>query len=624
MERDTRKIARYTALFFILLSTYLLTFCGIASTDDEQLFSAITENLSFHNGYSALSLFGNDRLQGNTGGIEPLHSILAVPAFLLAHRINLGKAQVVFLLPAIYTALTSMLLAIIAEIKGAASNTSIILGFAYGLGTIAFPYARTNFREPLSALFLTTALLFLELAPKWSKSLQRYFYPLLCLAFLTLSILTKITTVVIFPIFLFAYILQLTQGKNKHPAKFILLAGVIAAMLPLIFLWLPQIFPSSSLNRFSLRFMDYLSYTLPRLPHDHFWLAIAGLLFSPGKGIFIYSPILLLALAAPLIKNEKNTSWLIQISPLLALSFIQSYIYNDHWWNITWGTRALLPALPMALLASLPAMDAGVNHHNWKIRITVFTLLGSGILIQIGRLLTSDPVFVNWVVPYTGRKISAATQWDLNLIPLFRHWQLGFTGPFSDIAWLHIPNNSALLSIIHASIAAISIGLGLLFLISKKRNSWYFPLFTSLSILTLTLTPFAARSDTRYYGSVERFKDASAWVCSNTENSDLILIDSYLHPLWWFYSNFGCSGPEWVGLPYLHTTAVGEKRFYPRTSETAHLILSRLDASDQVFLLQITTENGLRYSDELEEMGFSIESILLNNSRELEIFRIER
>ena len=79
-----------------------------------------------------------------------------------------------------------------------------------------------------------------------------------------------------------------------------------------------------------------------------------------------------------------------------------------------------------------------------------------------------------------------------------------------------------------------------------------------------------------------------------------------------------------MGLPYLHTTAVGEKHFYPRTSETAHLILSRLDASDQVFLLQITTENGLRYSDELEEMGFSIESVLLKNSRELEIFRIER
>jgi len=49
-----------------------------------------------------------------------------------------------------------------------------------------------------------------------------------------------------------------------------------------------RLLPQESISRFTLRFANYIRYTLPRLPHDYFWLAVAGLLVSPGKGFFVY------------------------------------------------------------------------------------------------------------------------------------------------------------------------------------------------------------------------------------------------------------------------------------------------------------------------------------------------
>ena len=187
--RSKRNYSPYTAVFLILLCAYLLLFSGFSSTDDEQLFIVITENLAHGRGYSALPLFGNDRLQGQAGGVEPLHPIIGIPLYLLAGHFNLGKAHILYLLPALYTALTGALLVCIAERKGASPKTVAVLGLSYGLGTIALAYARMNFREPLAALLITTAVLCLELGKDaQDHALKRITYPFLCLISLGLAV----------------------------------------------------------------------------------------------------------------------------------------------------------------------------------------------------------------------------------------------------------------------------------------------------------------------------------------------------------------------------------------------------------------------------------------------------
>jgi len=624
MKWYKRNISRYAAVFFILLCAYLLVFSGISSTDDEQLFSIITANLAYGKGYSALPLFGNDRLQGKAGGVEPLHSMIGIPLYLFADHFNLGKTQILFLLPAVYTALTGALLVCIAEQKDASPKTAAVLGLSYGLGTIALPYARMNFREPLAALLITTAVLCLELgknAPdhNWKQIL----YPFLSLISLGLAMLTKITTAVVIPFLIFSYLAQKQIWKKENRTYSITIGLAAITFLTLAGFILQSILPTDSLSRFTLRFLDYIRYTLPRLPHDLFWLAAAGLLFSPGKGLFIYSPMLILSIISPFLKSSKLTDWIFYVGALLGLTAVQALIYNDQWWSVTWGTRALLPTLPLAALAALPALGAGLNHFNKRIRMATISLLIIGVSVQIGRLLVSDPTYINWVVQSTGREISALSQWDLRLMPLYRHWQLAFNGLSSDIAWLHISRNGFQLAITLILLALIGISFGISYLTNNKGRQSYSLILPFIGAFALLLTPISTRLDQRYYGSVPVFEELTSEVCAISNDEDLILVDAYLKPYWWFYMNFGCSKPDWVGLPYIHDTAIHGEQFYPRMNEISSLIHSRLDNHNQVFLIQSPQEQSPPYSDEIEERGFTVIPKFISEQNFLEFFAIE-
>lgn len=624
MMRFKRNIHRYAVVFFILLCAYLLVFSGISSTDDEQLFSVITANLAKGKDYSALPLFGNDRLQGKAGGVEPLHSMVGIPLYLIADQFNLGKTQILFLLPAVYTALTGALLMCIAEQKDASPKTAAVLGLSYGLGTIAFPYARMNFREPLAALLITTAVLCLELcknAPdhRWKQIL----YPLLSLMSLGLAVLTKITTVVVIPFHIFSYLTQKQIWKKENRMQTITSGLSAVLFLTLAGFLLQSILPANSLNRFTLRFINYIRYTLPRLPHDHFWLAAAGLLFSPGKGLLIYSPMLILLLVSPFLKPSKLIDWIPYAGALLGLTAVQALIYNDQWWGITWGTRALLPTLPLAALAALPALNAGLNHFKKRMRMVTISIIIIGVSVQIGRLLVSDPAYINWVVQSTGRGISMISQWDLHLMPLYQHWRLAFNGLSSDIAWLHISRNGIQLTIILILLALIGISTGISHLTKNREKQPCSFIIPMVSIFVLLFTPISARLDQRYYGSVLVFNELTLEVCTISNDEDLILVDAYLKPFWWFYMNFGCSKPDWVGLPYIHETAIHGELFYPRMNEISSLIRGRLDDNNHVFLIQSTQGQSPPYSDEIAKSGFTLVPKTTSRDQILEFLKVE-
>ncbi|MDO9545412.1 MAG: hypothetical protein Q7J07_01520 [Pelolinea sp.] len=625
MMRNKSSFVYPIIVFSLLLFVYMLTFSGFSSTDDEQLFSALTENLAHGRDYSALPLFGNDRLQGTASGVEPLHPILGIPLCLLADKFGLGKVQVLYLLPALYTALTAALLVAISEKKEYPAKTSLLLGLAYGLGTIAFPYARTNFREPLAALLITTSLIWVEISVEEDqKKWKKIFYPIVGLIFLGLVSLTKITTATVIPFLAFLYIdRKKALGKEKI-SKWILPTFFSLIVLILIGYLLLSFLPTNSINRFTFRFFDYIRFTLPRLPHDHFWSAIAGLLISPGKGLFIYSPVLLLILVSPFIKRRISPDWVVYIGALLSLTVVQALIYNDHWWSITWGTRALLPSLPFVCLAALPALNAGFNHKNMVLRFFTFSLLAISGCAQIGRLLTSDPVYTNWVVQYTGRGIDAMMQWDLHLAPMLRHWWLAGNSQASDIAWFYINKDALVLFLLLVLFLSIGSLICIFFLIKKdSRNPVFISIITSLILIVLVLTPVSAQFDQRYNKDVIVFREISDYICKKTQSGDLVLIDAYLKPFWWYYSNFGCSKPEWVSLPYLHQTAINSEQFFPRISEISSMVQYTLFKGKQVFLIQSPPELTLSYEEEIKKAGFFVKLMNVYTNPNMQIYMLK-
>ena len=208
-------------------------------------------------------------------------------------------------------------------------------------------------------------------------------------------------------------------------------------------------------------------------------------------------------------------------------------------------------------------------------------------------------------------------------MPLFRYWQLAFNGQPSDIAWLHLSGSGVWLAIIIVLLALIGISLGAIILTKKDKKRSYQITIAVIGIFLLILTPIFARRDQRYYGGVPVFNHTASEVCAIAEDGDLVLIDAYLKPFWWFYLNFGCSGPDWVGLPYIRETAIGKEQFYPRTAELTILIHAKLDDGNQVFLIQSPQVQSPSYSDKLEELGFGLVRKIAASNQVLEFFTVE-
>ena len=606
---ESNKVFHTAALIFVFLfGSYLLTFTGIGSTDDEQLYAVLTASLAERGDYNALPLYGNDRVRGSAGGVEPLHPALGIPLYLAAKRFGWGSAQILHLLPGIYTALSAALLAAIAMRRGYSRRTAVILALAFGIGTIAFSYARTNFREPLAMLLLTLAAFWLELALENNRRINSLII-FTCLAFTSaaLSVLVKFTTAICLPFFIIAAFLELKK-KDLHGIQILGSSLFICATLGFISYYLLNlILPAAGLTRLSSGFIEYLFRTLPRLPHDRFFPALAGILFSPGKGLLVYSPLLFLTLLS-LRKIGGTGTKVIAFGSLFGLMTMQALAYNELWWGITWSTRALLPALPLLMLAGLPVLDAGLYNPRKGNRMALCILLGTSALIQFGRVLVSDPVYVGWVMQRYGLVVNAGVQWRLDLMPLLRHWWLFFRGADLDILWANLEGISiSLFTLVIYSILMLLAVCGY-FLFSKKQANFQFRLFMLLLlVINIPLTLSSAVFDRRYYSGNTDYQLASKYICENTQSGDLVLLDAYLKPLWWRFFNFGCIQAEWVGLPYAHPTANNAALFYPRIGELERLIRAAQARDGEVFLLETGEDSSMPYHEEFKAMGLEMQ-----------------
>ncbi len=642
-------VSACTLIFCLLLGMYLLVFNGVGVTDDEQLFAVASSSLATGQGFSILPLYGNDRLLGKSGNLEPLHLLLSIPFYEMAKTAGWGRAQAQHLPAGIYTALSAALLAVIALRRGYRKSTALSLALVFGLGTIAFPYARTNFREPLAMLCLTGAAFSLEFLQQARQSFPRYLLILLCMLVLVgLSALTKITCGLCLPFFMLAGWFYLKRNAGCANKQITFLFGtcllISLAGLAAVLHWLP----AAATRRFSPDFVSTMLVTMSRIPHAYFWQALAGMLVSPGKGLLLYSPIILLGLiprcwlssstakhsfgeqmnthSDSLQQAQPSQDKLIAFGSLAALMLMQALIYDADWWGITWSMRALLPALPLLMLAALPALDAGLQGSRKAIRMLTWSSIAIGLLIQVGRILTSDPVYANWVVQTSGQNLNTARQWSLNLMPLWRHWQLALQGAESDIAWLHLWGAGRAWApwLVMAILAAITTSAFLLFR-KKPVRSIYGWLSLILTIGLLPAGLAVARYDERYHGENENYQKACQWIAANSEPDSLLLVDAYLKPLWWYAFNFGCGERKWLGLPYEHAKPLSGMLYYPRLRELAVWLKDQPAGRGGIYLLEGDHPESIIYSIELERLGLITgKTKIFSNqpSEEISIYKI--
>jgi len=342
------------ALSLFLLAIYLLTYSGDIHSSDGLSMLSVTESLVKRGDYDTNQILWMGLQQGTFGRGRELYSrkgigtsLAALPLAWLGLIVPFwGFVQTTLLLNVAVTALTGLLVFLYLQRLGHSWEVGLVVTVLFGLGTMAWPYSKYFFSEPLTGLaLLATAYLLLRF-----RETQATGDLALAGTSLGLAIATRLATAAIAPLFL---LLLLAYSLSDRVSYRRLIPFLAAFLLPLI-LW------GLLLGGYNyLRFGNPL--TTGYLPQESFrtplLTGLAGLLISPGRGLFLYCPIFLLILPAfPIFLGRHR------IEGAFSLSLVTIYILLYSKWfmwhgGFAWGPRFLVPIIPFLVIPLAPLVE---------------------------------------------------------------------------------------------------------------------------------------------------------------------------------------------------------------------------------------------------------------------------
>jgi len=150
---DSRLALGLAALLF---SLYLLTFSGRYHSSDEMSMLAVTDSLARRGAWDIELLRWMGEQQGSFGPDGHLYSrkgvgttLAALPFYWLAVQVErIGNVQAAMLTNGVVTALTAAFLFLLLRRLRYGEGVALGVALAYGLATMAWPYARYLFSEP--------------------------------------------------------------------------------------------------------------------------------------------------------------------------------------------------------------------------------------------------------------------------------------------------------------------------------------------------------------------------------------------------------------------------------------------------------------------------------------------
>ena len=332
--------AMAVALGCLLLSVYLLTFNGRFRSIDELSFFGSTENWVLNRSLEPRLIWFHP-YHNPIGPFEPAYSLLASPLYAAAWaQPGVSQAYAVMLLNPLLTAATAAALYLLGRQLGYKRFGALAGAVAFGLGTLAWPYTKSFLREP--AVALLWVLSFWGLAacvrrPSWKLAL-------LAAAPVVLAVGFKVTSGVAAPVVVGVLAWSLYRAGKLHLLVLLALCALSVygvAQLTLVLLARRDI---------PLDFL--LERLLPNVFTQNGLLVWYGLLFSPGKSVFIYSPLLVLGvLGWPLFFLRRR---LMAVTLALVTAGFLLSVWATGWdAGVSWGPRYALPLLALWVLPAL-------------------------------------------------------------------------------------------------------------------------------------------------------------------------------------------------------------------------------------------------------------------------------
>ena len=341
-SRVNRDAAIAAGLGLFLLAVYLSTFAGVLRSIDELALFASTENLVQSGGLQPV-LVRFAEYHNHVGPLEPGYSLFAVPLYAIARRWpRVSNIHAVMLLNPLLTALNASFLYGLGRRLRYGEAASLAAALAFGLATMAWPTTKSFLREPAVALLWTAAFWglaeFVE-KPGWVAGG-------LSVAPVVAGVAVKVASIASWSVMFVALAWVLRAAASRRvQRRWLLVGGVIVLALSMglaLFLFAQRGLPISSLVN------DFIANPFTREGLTPWY----GLLASPGKSVFIYSPVVLLGVIGWPAFYRRH-SILAATLLLLSAALLFSLRTSNWWGGLTWGPRFLVPLLPVALLPAL-------------------------------------------------------------------------------------------------------------------------------------------------------------------------------------------------------------------------------------------------------------------------------
>jgi len=380
-------------LFLLLVSVYVLTSSGntVDVTEDSIVRQAVTEDLVAHGSFALPEEMGRHwGLRGVDGRYYTNHglgqSLLAVPFFVAGSVVGNPKFAVSLLGPLV-SAGSCVVLFLLALRIGFQIARAAAVALMAGLCTQIWAESKSPFDHHIETLFVLVCVW--QLAS--FRHDERRWRLVLAGAALGFAALTRVTTVLwLPPLFLFGYLSGKPEPVSER-LKCLLREGILftAGLAP----WVAFLFWYNYFRFGSIWEAGYSLWAAQRNLENFSNPLLRGLvgeLVSPGKGVLVYCPILLLALVGcrTFLRSRRSLGYCLILASVGYLMFFAKYRawHGDN----AWGPRYLAFLIPYWMLFVGTAWESweGPKAFSWRLiaRAVVaasFLLQAAGVMVDM-------------------------------------------------------------------------------------------------------------------------------------------------------------------------------------------------------------------------------------------------
>lgn len=356
---------------------YLFTGQGSIQSADGKIMYLLTQSMVENHSLSFTERVSQGDAEGEKYSKYGIGmSVLAAPFYIAGKALSAvlpvapsyATLFCVSMMNAFITALSCLLIYRLGRERfGFSHRTSVLLAIGYGLSTIAWFYSEDFMSEPATSLFLLAAVFLVT----GSDGGQKHRNLLLAGVFLGMALTCRLATLVTVP----GFLLYLMLDREKAPSWKIkkLVADAARLLIPITgFVFLIFLYNY-------VRFENIFETGYEKGFGAGGWTGLLGILFSPGKSVFLYNPLIIVGcLAIPIfIKVKNKMAWLfgwIVLIHLVLFSFWHSWYGGSGW-----GPRLMLVTLPYLVLPVGFLLEKAKG----KARAGIIAVMVVGICIQI-------------------------------------------------------------------------------------------------------------------------------------------------------------------------------------------------------------------------------------------------